>query len=171
MVWCEGGHRYDEEVNASCPHCGRPNRDVGRQDEERRTETRGPAFRPVVAWLVCIAGGEAGRDYRLCAGDNSLGRDLSSQVCIACDLEVARKNHARVFHDPESAETWLVPGGEQDAVSLNGAVASESVRLRPHDVITLGSTRLMFVPFCGDRFKWNGAPAEAVGPPGRDRMS
>jgi hypothetical protein len=121
-----------------------------------------PAFQPVVGWLVCIVGCEMGRDYRLRAGNNLVGRDLSSQVCIACDLKVSRRDHARVFHDLETSDTYLVPGTGQNGVYLNKAIALQSVRLKAHDIISLGNTKLMFIPFCGEHFKWNGQSREPV---------
>lgn len=123
------------------------------------------AFQRVTGWLVCIGGCEMGRDYRLRAGHNRIGRDLSMQVCIACDLKVSRFDHARLFHDLETSDTYLVPGTGQNGVYLNESVALQPVRLKAHDVITIGDTKLRFIPFCGEHFKWDGKSHEKTAAP------
>ena len=30
-----------------------------------------------------------------------------------------------------------------------------TVRLKAYDVLTIGSTKLMFVPLCGEQFSWD----------------
>ncbi len=173
MDWCEQGHKYDTDLQKNCPVCGKGPSDARNTGSKPRAQERAsdgiegadaspcrPAFQLVVGWLVCIGGCEMGRDYRLRAGHNRVGRDLSMQVCIACDLKVSRVDHARVFHDLETSDTYLMPGTGQNSAYLNKSAVLQPVRLKAHDVITIGDTRLRFIPFCGEHFMWDGKAHE-----------
>jgi len=37
---------------------------------------------------------------------------------------------------------------------LNDEEVDVPVELKPHDIIELGQTKLMFVPLCGEKFQW-----------------
>ena len=172
MGWCEQGHKYDTDLQKNCPVCGKgpsgeyPDANAGKTIGEEAHDGHGrPAFQPVTGWLVCIGGRETGRDYRLHAGHNRIGRDLSMQVCIACDLKVSRFDHARVFHELETSDTYLVPATGLNGACLNESVALQPVRLKAHDVITVGDTQLRFIPFCGEHFKWAGNSHEKTAAP------
>ena len=54
---------------------------------------------PVVGWLVCTEGGEKGRDFRLLAKINTIGRSERMDVCIKNDPAISRENHARIGYD------------------------------------------------------------------------
>lgn len=110
---------------------------------------------PVVGWLVCDEGPDQGRDYRLRAGYNDIGRDTSCQVCIAGDDTISRAEHAKIFFDPKTSAFHVVPGGGRSGVYVNGEVVLQSARLQPYDRLEIGSTKLVFVPFCGERFRWD----------------
>ena len=38
---------------------------------------------------------------------------------------------------------------------LNEEVVLNPVRLKQHDILTIGNTRLMFFPCCGEDFSWD----------------
>jgi hypothetical protein len=42
-----------------------------------------------------------------------------------------------------------------NVVRLNDDKPTAAVKLRPMDVITMGRTQLVFVPFCGEEFDWS----------------
>uniref|UniRef100_A0A7V4LDI0 FHA domain-containing protein n=1 Tax=Desulfobacca acetoxidans TaxID=60893 RepID=A0A7V4LDI0_9BACT len=109
---------------------------------------------PVVGWLVCIAGPDRGRDFRLHSERNFIGRSEKMDVCIRGDNGISRENHAIVTFDPRSHSFRLQPGDGRALVYHNGQGVDISVDLKPYDIIELGETRLQFVPFCGEQFRW-----------------
>jgi hypothetical protein len=110
---------------------------------------------PVVGWLVCFEGNNQGRDYRILSGRNVIGRDLSSQICIAGDETISGLNHARIFFDPRNLTFHVTEGDGRSGVYVNGNVVLQPTQLQPYDVLELGRTKLVFVPLCGDRFRWD----------------
>lgn len=115
-----------------------------------RTET---GCEPVVGWLVCIEGRERGRDFRLHAGRNYIGRALKSDVALADDERVSRENHCSVIFDPRSSDFYLV-NGSGDGVTVNGERLTESRRLDTGERIELGGSTFVFIPFCGEGRSW-----------------
>lgn len=109
---------------------------------------------PVVGWLVCFNGPNRGRDYRIRAGFNAIGRDTASQICIAGDETISREEHARIFFDPKTAEFHVVPGNGRSGIYVNNKVVLQPTRIEAHDCLELGKTQLVFVPLCGERFSW-----------------
>ncbi|MGN1194013.1 MAG: FHA domain-containing protein [Acutalibacteraceae bacterium] len=110
---------------------------------------------PVVGWLVCVEGNHYGEDFRLKAGNNFIGREKSMDVVLANDKSVSRNKHAIIVFDPMSS-SFIVRAGESHELSyLNGQLILEPKVLKPYDKISVGSSVLVFVPFCNDSFKWS----------------
>lgn len=109
---------------------------------------------PVVGWLVCIAGPERGRDYRLHTERNFIGRDPAMDVAITGDPSISRENHAVISYNPKRHTFRLAPGDSRGLAYLNDEEVIAPVELAPYDQIELGDTTLLFVPFCGERFVW-----------------
>lgn len=114
---------------------------------------------PVVGWLVCIEGKNAGKDYKLYAKVNRIGRDPNSDVYI--DEEDISRKHVRITYDAinndfsfspdcNSFPVYFVLPGEKSSYVL----IDQSVPLPEYTLIMLGKTRYMFVPFCGKHFQW-----------------
>lgn len=109
---------------------------------------------PTVGWVVCSEGADRGRDFRIKAEKNFIGRSTAMDICIAGDPRVSRENHAIVAFEPRNAEFRLYPGDARGLVYLNGRVVDVPVVLQPFDIIEVGDSKLVFVPFCGERFRW-----------------
>lgn len=114
---------------------------------------------PVVGWLVCIAGPDKGRDFRIHTERNFIGRAPNMDVVIASDASVSRENHAVVSYNPKRHTFALAPGEARGLTYLNGDELLGAAALTPYDQIEIGSTTLVFVPFCGERFTWPVAEA------------
>jgi hypothetical protein len=134
---------------------------VGKQDEDGITVgyyRKKIGIDPVVGWLVCIEGEDRGRDYRLHSEKNFIGRSEKMDVCIRGDEGISRENHAIISFNPRNYAFKLQPGEGRGLVYLNGEDLDVPVSLKPYDVIELGQTKLMFISFCGENFKWESAP-------------
>ena len=75
-------------------------------------------------------------------------------ICISGDESIARERHAVVTFEPRRGSFHLVPGDARELVYLNDEPVLGPQELHPHDKIMMGNTKLLFVPFCGEKFQW-----------------
>lgn len=109
---------------------------------------------PVVGWLVCTDGVNKGTDYRLHQGRNFIGRSPEMDVCILGDNTVSRSSHAIVVYDPRSNVYLAQPGSSKELFYVNDKLVLNPVELKTMDLLSIGDTKLMFVPLCGEQFHW-----------------
>lgn len=109
---------------------------------------------PVVGWLVCISGGYIGNSFNLYAGKNTIGRDSNNRLVLANDKSISRNKHAIIVYEPKKRNFFLQPGDSTGLTYLNDDYIDQSAKLKPRDIIELGSTKLLFVPLCDDNFSW-----------------
>lgn len=112
-------------------------------------------FTPVVGWLVCTDGPAKGTDYRIRAGYNYMGRAEHMDICIAGDNRIGHERHAMIAYDQEEKVFFFGPADGKSIVRLNGKMVMVPAQVHPYDIITIGSTKLIFVPLCGERFSWD----------------
>jgi hypothetical protein len=112
------------------------------------------AIDPVVGWLVNAHGLEKGLDYRIRSENNTIGRSKDMYISISGDESISRERHAVITFDPQQNSFHLSPGEGRGLVYVNGEVLLAHRKLQPYDRIQLGKTKLIFVPFCGDKFTW-----------------
>jgi hypothetical protein len=118
---------------------------------------------PVAGWLVCVAGANYGRDFRLKPGRNFIGRSPSMDVAITGDNTVSRERQAVVIYEPRNQKFHVQAGDARGLCYLNDEIVLAPRELRRYDVLTVGATKLMFFPCCDARFHWEGdAPAGAA---------
>lgn len=110
---------------------------------------------PVVGWLVCISGEEKGRDYRIHADNNFIGRSERMDICIRGDETISRENHAIISYDMIDKIYYFSPGDGRSIVRHNGKAIFATTELKSHDHIVIGRTELVFVPFCTEDFTWS----------------
>lgn len=111
-------------------------------------------FSPVVGWLVCTDGPDRGRDYRIHAGYNSIGRASHMDICITGDLKISREKHAMIAFDPDEKLFYFGPVDGKNLVKLNNKLVMMPKELHAYDVLMIGSSQFAFVPFCGEKFSW-----------------
>jgi hypothetical protein len=161
---------YSEPAAAPRPEppAARPTRPVGGGDGLTRgardlSEGRTVAWwdkektgtNPVVGWLVAISGPNKGRDYRIYSEGNSIGRAPENKIAIQGDETISRDKHAILFYDPLSEDAaYHIHTGGGPMVYLNGKAVYQPTPLKAYDIITLGNTKLLFVPLCNERFQW-----------------
>ncbi len=108
---------------------------------------------PVVGWLVCIEGPMRGNDYRLHAGYNYIGREVGD-IRIRGDLQISRENHAMIAYDETELMFYIGPAAGRNLIKVNGKTVMNAVELKNYDVISIGSTKLIFAALCGESFSW-----------------
>lgn len=110
---------------------------------------------PVVGWLVVVDGPDRGRDFRLHAGRNFVGRSAEMHVALTNDPYVSRERHAVIAYDPRASRFRVTPGDSAALVYRNGEAVDAPQELQSGDEVEIGHTRLRFVPLCTDTFKWD----------------
>lgn len=111
-------------------------------------------FSPVVGWLVCVEGPSEGLDYRIRAGYNYIGRGENMDICIQGDNSIGRERHAMIAYDPQEKIYFFGPADGRSIVRRNDKMIMVPTELNAYDVLRIGSTKLMFVPLCGEHFNW-----------------
>lgn len=169
MVRCPNGHYYDASIYSKCPHC------TGITEQIKVCEVCGESYdakkytscphcqekgtvalfqKNVVGWLVAIKGPHKGKDFRLQTGRNFIGRDDIMDVCLRYDNAVSRNKHAVLLYEPKGCTFFITPGESHELAYLNGEVLLDAKPLKSGDILTLGRSDLMFVPFCSADFNW-----------------
>ena len=114
---------------------------------------------PVVGWLIALNGESRGKDFRLHADNNFIGRDPRMDVCLLDDIAVSRNKHAVISYDTVSGKFFISVAQGRSIIRVNGEPMLSTRELDSYDEITIGNTRLMFYPLCSDRFKWGAKEA------------
>lgn len=110
---------------------------------------------PVVGWLVCIDGMEKGKDYKILAKENTIGRNEKNDINIKGDTSISRDAHAKLVYNAASKAYTIIPSENTNGVSVNGAPIMAPTVLNRDDVIDIGATKLIFVPFVSNKFSWD----------------
>lgn len=111
---------------------------------------------PVVGWLVCTEGKEKGRDFRIHADNNFIGRSEKMDICVPWDDTISRENHAAISYDGSDRTYYFSPGDGRGIVRLNGMALFQTAQLKAYDEIIVGMTGFLFIPLCGEKFDWTG---------------
>lgn len=109
---------------------------------------------PVVGWFVCIDGPDKGKDYSILAKNNTIGRSEKMDICIKNDSTISRENHARLGYDEKHNVFHLIPGESSNNIYINEQPIYVPTEIEAYTVIEIGETKLIFVPFCNDKFTW-----------------
>lgn len=185
LTRCSKGHFYDAEKFSECPYCsGSEVKDftetVAYTDDVEVTEKKEQTLEekiqmaqpqdndktvsyynqmigsePVVGWLVCIEGKHFGEDFRLTGGRNFIGRSAAMDVALTGDASISRDKHAVILYEPRQNIFMIQPGDSKELSYLNDKVILQAEVIKAYDVLSMGNTKLMFIPFCSEKFQWN----------------
>lgn len=111
-------------------------------------------FDPIVGWLVCVKGPNRGRDYRLHSGTNYIGSSKEMDICIDNDKTISRHRAASISYDEKGQVFFIQKGEGRNLIYLNGSAVRSDADLAIYDHIVIGSTELVFVPLCCEKFSW-----------------
>ncbi len=171
MKRCPSGHYFDSTKSSSCPLCGaevaqsEPENKVsapitasGGEPQRLGHQTVGfmvkeKGFDPVVGWLVAVDGPDRGKDFRIRAERNFIGRSPSMDIIVNDDA-VSRENHATISFNPTKHTFKLQPGQSRGLIYLNGEEVASPENLSKGDKIKIGTTELLFVPFVDEFYVW-----------------
>jgi hypothetical protein len=178
MKQCENGHFYNSLRHERCPYCSgeadfqssfagvMPSPSVTvRVDSAgiQRPKNAGATMAvieqqtgidPVVGWLIALNGESRGKDFRLHAENNFIGRDPRMDVCLLDDIAISRNKHAVISYDTLSGKFFISVAQGRSIIRVNGEPMLSTKELSAYDEIIIGNTRLLFYPLCSDRFQW-----------------
>jgi len=111
---------------------------------------------PVVGWLVVVGGAGMGNFRPIFEGNNTVGRAPTQRIPLDFgDEAISSDEQAYIRYDSASRTFLFVPNlAKTNIVSVNDKRPTGAVELNQMDVITIGRTQLVFVPFCGSEFDW-----------------
>lgn len=112
------------------------------------------AFNPVTGWLVCVEGASKGTDYRIRSQYNYIGRAKHMDICISGDEFISGEKAAILAYDDMERKFFIAPGMGHNLIRLNDKMVMGSEMLKAYDIITVGKTKLLFIPLCGEQFDW-----------------
>ena len=112
---------------------------------------------PVVGWLVVVGGPGIGQFRPIFEGNNTVGRSAANRIAIDFgDDAISGEEQGYIRYDSSDRSFLFVPNlAKTNVVSLNERRPTAAVELQAMDVITMGRTQLVFVPFCGAEFDWS----------------
>ena len=111
---------------------------------------------PVVGWLVIVGGAGMGSFRPIFEGNNTVGRAATQRIPLDFgDDSISSEEQAYIRYDSAARSFLFVPNlAKTNVVSINDKRPTGAVELHQMDVITIGRTQLVFVPFCGSEFDW-----------------
>lgn len=143
------------DIPSATPTDGWGNTEETTFDDPSVMNEAGQSVRPATGWLVCIEGVTKGVDYRIYSGYSYIGRDPAQNQVAIPDQRISAVPSARILYDVESRKFFInESNGARNPVYLNGNLFDGRVELHPYDIIKLGTTKLLFVPLCTDKFAW-----------------
>ena len=112
---------------------------------------------PVVGWLVIVGGPGLGAHRPIYEGNNTVGRSANQRIPLDYgDDAISSEEQAFVRYDSDERSFLFVPNmAKTNVVSVNDKRPTTAVTLQAMDVIMMGRTQLVFVPFCGPEFDWS----------------
>ena len=109
---------------------------------------------PVVGWLVCIKGANAGKEFRIHSDYNYMGSS-KGDIIIPGDKKISRENHMVIAYDPDERAFFIAPASGANIIRLNDkALVGTGNELKDYDVIKTGDSVFVFRSFCGENFGW-----------------
>ncbi len=112
---------------------------------------------PVVGWLVIVGGPGLGAFRPIYEGNNTVGRAANQRIPLDYgDETISSVEQAFIRYDGSDRSFLFVPNlAKTNVVAVNDTRPTSAVELQAMDVIMMGRTQLVFVPFCGSEFDWS----------------
>ncbi|MBD5547645.1 MAG: FHA domain-containing protein [Lachnospiraceae bacterium] len=160
LIRCQNGHMFSSRrYGTICPYCNietatREKKETGQTEIMVEESLFLEEEHPVCGWIVCIAGPRRGKDYKIMAGKNFVGRADDMDIQILGDNKISRRNHCVIVYDEKQGKTVILPGDSNGIVYLNEEAVYVPTPLGEYDVIEMGESRFLFIPFCGEHFMW-----------------
>ena len=111
----------------------------------------------VLGWLVAANTEIKGKVFTVAETNVTVGRsDPEHPVGIDLhgDRAVSRGAQAVIVYDPLNKKFFIQSAGGKTPVYVNRKMLLAPAELSAYDIILLGTTELVFVPLCSEKFSW-----------------
>lgn len=167
--YCSSKHVYDESLS-ECPYCQDITDYKNKTSsailskkterinyyEEAPLKTKDTDYSSLVTgWLVVVDGLGFGSDLPIRHGLNKIGRVAGDIVINFGDESISREKHAFLAYDQEEKIFVIFSGEGRNLLKVNNNLVLDSKVLVAYDEIKIGSTTLLFKPFCNEVFNWS----------------
>ena len=115
---------------------------------------------PVRGWLICLEGAKRGADFKICAGNNTVGRGSSNDIKLEFDNTISKGVNAIISYDTRNNKFFIFLGESKNNIYVNNQLLMTPVELKDYDMIEIGSTKMIFRSLCNDKFNWDAAKKE-----------
>ncbi len=109
-----------------------------------------------LAWLVAISGPMKGKFFVITSGENYVGKARDNSICLIDDPDVSARQNC-IYYDAEYAAFYIdaCPYARQMTRLSDGDTVKSCSPLEHGEILQVSpSTKLRFVPFCGETFNW-----------------
>lgn len=160
LIRCQNGHMFSaRRYGTVCPYCNietatKEKKETGQTEVEVEEALFLREEDPVCGWIVCVEGPRRGKDYRVKEGKNFVGRADDMDIQILGDNRISRRNHCVIVYDVKQNNMVILPGDSNGIAYLNDEAVYVPTPLNPYDVIEMGDSKFIFIPLCGQHFKW-----------------
>lgn len=111
---------------------------------------------PVAGWLVVISGPGRGRSMEVGYGYNSIGRNACNTVALDFgDTTISDSEHAYIIYDNLGHKSYVTHGRSRNVIYLDNAPVLGSLEIKEGNLLRIGNTMLMFIPFCSAERNWS----------------
>ena len=110
---------------------------------------------PVVGFVIITEGPQRGSFFKLSSGRNFIGRAATQDIVLADDDTISREGHAIITYDAKHNAFFVSAGQSRGITYLNDKLVDSAEPLKAYDVVEVGKTSLVFLPFCGASFQWD----------------
>lgn len=132
---------------------GTPEADVG--DGGGGGSRIGTIDDPVVGWLVVIEGPGRGAALPIGYGNNRVGRSATEDIILDFgDGQISRENHAIITYDGKHRRFYIQQGAGRNLTHVDDELVMVPVEMKGGETVSMGDTKVRFVPFCGADFDW-----------------
>lgn len=183
IVMCERNHYYDDSKNDSCPYCEKEANVIDDSMNEQETsfflqdeigdgqltEAYGESVqefektigifsevnsnRLTAGWLVALNGEYRGKSYPVFLGRNFAGAGDDMDIVLYGDRRISRNKHFSVVYDPKHNMFYILP--DEGQIYLNNKPVVGDSLLSEGDIVGVGETELIFIPFCKEGRDWS----------------
>ena len=112
----------------------------------------------IAGWLVCVGGPHYHECFAVCYGRNAIGRGADNDICLELDSSVSREEQGWILYDNLNRKFYIESGHTKVPIYVNDEILLSNSQLQDNSIISIGNTKLVFIPLCGDNFDWKDYP-------------
>ena len=111
---------------------------------------------PTVGWLVVWNGPGKGISHKISLGRNSIGRGKSCDIKVDHgDSTISKNGTIAITYEHKYHTFTFVNNGSKNPPYINEKAIHTESSLGSGDILEIGDTQLVFIPFCSSERNWS----------------